>query len=759
MSKRKNKSKSAAELPFKQVRPFNPAIDKIVNANQQNAFDAARNLGLASKEAQKAGDSSGLTLDAFSNLAARLGFGSNSLLESTTYENTRLTRDFMLMVTLYRSNWLARKIIDVPAEDMVKNWYQITSKMTPDQLDQLQRLERRTKVRASLLQGIKWGRLFGGGACIMIIKGHEDHLDEPLDLREVMPGSFLGLIALDRWSGISPGPDLIESIEDPEFGLPASYRVVLSNGGNFSIHASRIIRFIGRDLPLWEKMAEMYWGISEIEVVYDELRKRDNTSFNIAGLIFLANIRVLTLPFISEFVAMAPGAAQTNLYNTLQMQNQIMSNFGMMVLPKDGSFDTKQYSFAGVNDIYESFMLDVSGAAEIPVTKLFGRSPAGMNATGEADLQNYYDSIDQKQEAQMRPALEKLLPVICTSLWGQTPDDLDFKFPSAQTVPAERLAEVAGKKTSSVIEAYNSDLITQRCGMKELRQMEDETGMFSNITEEDIGQASDKLRGDAGEMGAMGQQGQMPGQGQQGLPSPKAELNDEAPVHVEHKASKVHQIIQEMKDLFTGWRAGKKMDTSAIHQHIQQTKGLHDAGEQEEKILQDQQPVVEPNPLQQHTKLVESRLKEQLAESKVKQEQSKHDEEMFKLYRHEIKRLVGDKTMTTDYAAVDLDGTLAEKSGKDFDPKQIGQPLEKHPDAIIHNVRKWIKEGKDVRILTARVANLKGQELADTEKLIQDWTEQHLGKRLPVTSVKDPSMEVLYDDRAKEVETNTGKVK
>ena len=70
----------------------------------------------------------------------------------------------------------------------------------------------------------------------------------------------------------------------------------------------------------------------------------------------------------------------------------------------------------GMNDIYESFMLDVSGAAEIPVDKLFGRSPAGFN-NGAETLQNYYDSIQEKQETNVHGDLEKLIRIISMSRW------------------------------------------------------------------------------------------------------------------------------------------------------------------------------------------------------------------------------------------------------------------------------------------------------------------------------------------------------
>ncbi len=90
--------------------------------------------------------------------------------------------------------------------------------------------------------------------------------------------------------------------------------------------------------------------------------------------------------------------------------------------------ETHAYTFGGLSEIYEAFMMDMAGAAEIPATKLFGRSPQGMNSTGEADLRNYYDMIAQMQERVLRPALEKLLPVMAISCWGYVPEDLEIVF-------------------------------------------------------------------------------------------------------------------------------------------------------------------------------------------------------------------------------------------------------------------------------------------------------------------------------------------
>jgi len=389
-----------------------------------------------------------ITTDSFQNLAARTGYGTPSLMEFTNYPITRLTKNYNLMNSLYRNSWIVRRIIDTIPKDSVKNWIKYETDLTPEQMNLLDKAERQLKLKASLLKGLTWGRLYGGAAGLMMIEGQEDILEEPLDIDSIMPGDFKGLIIMDRWSGVYPQIELVDDINDPEFGLPKFYLFQdNAKGTNYKVHHSRIIRFIGMDLPEWEKYAETYWGMSVVENVYDEIRKRDNASANIAGLLFLANLRVLKIEDLGQLLTATDKKGQQDFYNVIQSMNYLQSNFGMYVMSKEDDFD--QFSianFTGINEIYQSFMLDVSGAANIPVTKLFGRSPAGMNATGESDLRNYYDHVEQEQEAHLRPAFEKLLPVLCQSSLGFIPDDMEVIFNPIETPSEKDQADVQGFK-------------------------------------------------------------------------------------------------------------------------------------------------------------------------------------------------------------------------------------------------------------------------------------------------------------------------
>lgn len=429
------------------------------------------------------------TNDAFSNPLARLGYGTPNLMEYTEYSKTNFTAEYNTLTALYRENWIVKRIVDVVAEDMTKNWYSIKSQISPESKKKIARLEAKTAVRAKVLEGLKWGRLYGGAAAVVVIEGQEDMLDQPLNYDLIMPGSFKGLIVVDRWSGISPSAELVENISDPDFGLPKYYTVAdESFGFGVRVHHSRIIRFIGRPLPNIEAQSEQYWGTSELEHVYSELKKYDNTSYNIAALVFSANLKVYQMEGYDQLGTLNPQALK-DLYAVLSLMNWMRSSQGMQIIGPKDVFSTHQYSFSGLSDIYEMFMLDISGAAAIPVTKLFGRSPAGMNATGESDMANYYDSIEEQQEATLRPMLDRLLPIMCISEFGAIPDDLEFEFEPVRRPSEEEKKNILTQTTTAIVSTFQAGIISQQIALKELRESSRATGMWNNISDEDIEKA------------------------------------------------------------------------------------------------------------------------------------------------------------------------------------------------------------------------------------------------------------------------------
>lgn len=422
--------------------------------------------------------------DAFSNPLFRLGYGSQSPLEATEYPLTRMTDNYALLNSLYRDNWVVQNVVGIIPDDMTKKWFAPAGAVGPEHLKELDRVQRVTALRERVNEGLRWGRLYGGAAGLIMIRGQEGMLVQPLELESIYPGTFQGLYILDRWQGVVPGMELVFEGGEP---VPAYYSITDARGNTVAkVHHSRLVRFTGRDLPFLERVAELYWGESEVEALYNDVVKHDNVAANMAALTFRANVDTMEVQNLDQLFSVTSGEQQRRFWNVMQAQSVMKSNFGMQLVNRGDQIKNTQYTFTGLQEVYDSMCLDLSGASRIPVTKLFGRSPAGMNATGESDLRNYYDYVDTLREAKLRPILEKLLPVLAMSAWGAVPDGLDITFPPLWTPTAAEVAEIALKKAQAIRDTFQAGLFRADTAQRELKKLADETGMFDSISEEEI---------------------------------------------------------------------------------------------------------------------------------------------------------------------------------------------------------------------------------------------------------------------------------
>lgn len=494
---------------------------------------------MASKKSNRLAQSQSFTelknlsraLDYFQNFAARMGYGTPSLAESTQYILDRLSLNYWLMLTMYRNHWICRRIVDLPAEEMCKNWARLNCELPPDDIKRFDRAILRTQFPAQIEQAIKWARLYGGAGCLICIKGHEGRLEEPLELDDVQPASFLGVMPFDRWQGIVPtGPVCADFNRPQDFGLPEFYEVRgQETSKSFKVHASRVLRFTGPSVPIPELQAMSWWGISSLEVVFEEIRKRDNASWAMLQLLFRAQVLAQKNPQLASMLSGLGASSQAaqQFYRRMQAQNELLSNQSMMILGEDGELFTTQYSFSGLDGVYQQFQMDCAGAAEIPLTLLFGRTMTGIGQTNEADMRNFENRIAHNQNTDMKPQLMKVYPVICMSELGEVPDDLDLTFPSVRTLTEEEKGKLATDGSAPVIAAFNANIIGRKTALQELRQLSDRTEIFSNITEEMIDEAEEEPQM-FGEEGLAGFGGEGGGPGAHAKPSPMRTLREEA---------------------------------------------------------------------------------------------------------------------------------------------------------------------------------------------------------------------------------------
>lgn len=443
------------------------------------------------------------TADMFSNIGARQGFGTPSLGQGASYELIRLSYDYWQLITLYRNHWISRRIVEVPAQDMVKAWPRLTSDVEPKDLTRIDRALRKTNTKNNILTGLTWGRLFGGAGGLIVIKDQDNELDQPLDLESIKLGSFKGVIPFDRWAGISPLGDVCTDIDRPlDFNKPEMYEVRVTGGDSFQVHSSRLLRFLGPSVPTPELEAQSYWGISVLEPTYESITMLDNTMWNILGLTFRANLLGMKFPELAQLLSGLGSSqmASQKFEQRMSTINHLMSNQSLIPLPADGSIESTQYNFGGLEGIFQLFQLNLAGAAQMPVTRLFGRTYTGLGQTGDGDERIYEEKIATDQSTYLAPQLEKLYPVICMSELGEVPEDLDLAFPSIRVLDEKEKSELAKSVADSLTVYLNGGIMSPRVVAREVKQSSDITGIGTNLTDEDIEKLSDDVQAE-GEMG------------------------------------------------------------------------------------------------------------------------------------------------------------------------------------------------------------------------------------------------------------------
>lgn len=421
-----------------------------------------------------------LTKDSFVNFAAQVGIGTNNQMSYSGYALNALTRNRTELEWMYRGSSIAALAIDLPAEDMCRAGLTVEG-LNPDIHDEIQEAIVELQIWNSIQSCIKWSRLYGGAAGYIMIDGQDPIT--PLNMDTVGKDQFKGIMPLDRWQ---LQPDLSQVITDlgPDFGLPKYYNVVATMDlGNtmVTVHHSRIIRFLGIELPYNQAIAELKWGESILERLFDKLISFDSVSQGAAQLVYKAHIRVLKIEGYREIIA-GPEEVRQGLIEMIAHMRLTQSNESMAVIDGTDTFETFAYNFSGLDALLDKFGEQIAGDLQIPITRLFGASPGGMNATGDSDLATYYDGLSKQQESKLRVPFQKVINLIHRSLYGTAlPKGTRIRFNSLYQLSEKETAELAEKNISSIIDAVTSGIITADEARLELNRISYKTGLMNNI--------------------------------------------------------------------------------------------------------------------------------------------------------------------------------------------------------------------------------------------------------------------------------------
>lgn len=368
--------------------------------------------------------------DGYVNLLNKYGTKQDNS-EAYKFEREPVIPD-MQLTGLYEGNGLFSKIIDTPAEEALKHGFDLNLKsdelnaFVEDALGDLEWEERAATA-------IKWARLYGGALIVMLIDDGRG-LEEPVDWehirsidelrvyeRSIVQPDYASLYQQD-YGGKGVGNRV------SKFGQP-EYYYVSSIYGSFKVHESRCLVFRNGVLPEQTSNATyLFWGMPEYVRIRRALRETVTAHTDSVKLLERSVQAIYSMKGLASLLTTDDGENQ--VLKRLQLVDTSRGLLNSIAIDSEGEqYDFKTFQFSGVKDVIDATCNMLSALTNIPQTILFGRSPAGMNATGDSDFESYYNFVEKIQRLMLKRNLRTLLDVVFRAgiASGDVAEEPDYK--------------------------------------------------------------------------------------------------------------------------------------------------------------------------------------------------------------------------------------------------------------------------------------------------------------------------------------------
>lgn len=350
------------------------------------------------------------------------------------------------LTQLYYGEGLGNKIVTGIPSDMVRAGWEVSG----DKDGTLYRAQKRLKVKKSLKEALSWARLYGGSIVVMDIP-KTGSLDQPLNLT-ALQGRNAPIRSLRVYPSARiemQSTDFVDDVTSPWFEGVERFRVrKLYGGGFFEVHRSRCLVFYGMPNPGVESdgltQEERFWGVSVITPIVQGLSSLGAMLQGVGHMGQEFSVAKIKISNLEQLVA-------ENDYLSIEKRAEVIALTKSMIhavlLGEGEEFTRENVTFAGVPETIDRMMQWVAGMSGYPVTRLFGRSAAGMNATGDNDMKQYYEQVKADQELILEPELTTLLQVIN---WGEgsTVKDKDLLVEFAPLQPLSEAEQATVRKTT-----------------------------------------------------------------------------------------------------------------------------------------------------------------------------------------------------------------------------------------------------------------------------------------------------------------------
>lgn len=312
--------------------------------------------------------------------------------------------------TIYRTDGFGKKIVDRPVEDMTRNWIEVKGDTDGDVNRSLLKLGAKKAIKRALT----WAQVYGGGVIVMIIKDGGD-LEEPLNESNIE--KIDSLQVYDRHRITWTTADLYEEPTHEKYLTPEIYTITPIQGTSFKIHETRVLRFDGILTDDYTLSNNDSWSDSVYQAIRTHLINLNSAYQSTKSILDDFIQIIIQIENLQEMIAAGQEDLVKTRLNVIDQGRHIMNT---ILLDANENYTKEASTVSGLEKLIQEFQLAVSAVVDIPLTILMGRSPGGMNSTGESDLRMYYDSIKARQEEELLEPINRLVYLTMLSSQGPT---------------------------------------------------------------------------------------------------------------------------------------------------------------------------------------------------------------------------------------------------------------------------------------------------------------------------------------------------
>ncbi len=357
-----------------------------------------------------------------------------------------------LLSQIYVEHGLIQTLIDQPVDDGFRPGFEIKSgELDADDFEKAMIFCERHRVIDNIMQAIKWARLYGGGA--LLILTDQDPMF-PLDIKAINEKTPLEFRAVDMW-------ELYNSEQNVEGDITPGGALGMGDAEYYDyygkrVHHSRVFRIKGKEPPSFIRPRLRGWGMSEVERVVRSLNQYLKNQDVIFALLDEAKIDVYKIKGFNAALLNRTGTA--GIAKRIQGANLIKNYNHALTMDAEDDYIQKTMTFAGLSDILLQIRQGIAGDLKIPMTKLFGISAAGFSS-GEDDIENYNAMIDSEIRAKSKFIIVDVLAIVCQKLFGFAPDDLMVSFNPLRILNAIEEEEVKNHQYNRLASAFQLGLM------------------------------------------------------------------------------------------------------------------------------------------------------------------------------------------------------------------------------------------------------------------------------------------------------------